>query len=107
MEGTMQPTPEAGVSASEKRSSPRVAFPAELIVVWRDAGGIVESLRMRDVGFGGLRLASSTATAIGRIGRAVHILPDHTQVDRDILVVWSVQRDDGGSEFGVRFLESF
>jgi hypothetical protein len=54
-----------------------------------------------------MRLASEGRVAIGRIGRAIHILPDHTQVDRDILVVWSVQRNDGGSECGVRFLESF
>ncbi len=107
MEGTAPPTPVVGVLASEKRASPRVVFPATLVVMWRDAGGVIDTLSMKDVGFGGMRLASEGRVAIGRVGRAIHILPDHTQVDRDILVVWLVQRNDGGSECGVRFLESF
>ncbi len=89
---------------SERRESPRIALSAGLVVVWRDAAELAETHTILDYGLGGFRLRTERVVPVGRIGRAVHMLPERAAVDLDVLVVWSVVRPDGTCDFGVRFL---
>lgn len=91
---------------SDKRLSPRVPFSSHLVVAWRDAAGLCETHQVGDMGFGGFRLIADRVIPVGRIGRAIHILPSRTAVDTDILVVWSLERSGGGCDIGVRLLDS-
>jgi hypothetical protein len=69
---------------------------------------VCETHAVLDMSLGGFRLHSDHEVPIGRVGRAVQILPDRTAVDLDVLVVWSVRKPADGShsscEFGVRFV---
>ena len=105
--GTTESTDNIGTAGTiERRQSPRIALSAKLVVVWRDSAGTAETHVIGDYGLGGFRLKSDRVVPVGRIGRAIHILPERVGVDVDVLVVWSVTKPDGGSEFGVRFLQS-
>jgi hypothetical protein len=93
------------VGFDERRDSPRVAISAQLVVVWRDAAQMAETHKILDYGLGGFRLRAMSFVPVGRIGRAVHMLPDRVAVDLDVVVVWSVARPDSTCDFGVRLLE--
>ena len=93
------------VGFDERRDSPRVAISAQLVVVWRDATQMAESHKILDYGLGGFRLRAMNFMPVGRIGRAVHMLPDRVAVDLDVVVVWSVARPDSTCDFGIQLLE--
>jgi len=112
-EGAAASVPEShaviqGPGGAERRRSERTPFPARVVVAWRDGAGACETHAVLDMGLGGFRLHSDHEVPIGRIGRAVQILPNRTAVDLDVLVVWSVRKPADGShsncEFGVRFI---
>jgi len=97
-----------GPNGAERRRSERAPFPARVVVAWRDGAGACETHAVLDMSLGGFRLHSDHEVPVGRVGRAVQILPDRTAVDLDVLVVWSVRKPADGShgscEFGVRFV---
>ena len=98
--------PAERLANDERRDSPRIALSAQLVVVWRDAAQLAETHTILDYGLGGFRLRSNRTVPVGRIGRAVSMLPERAAVDLDVVVVWSVVRPDGLCDFGVRFLGS-
>ncbi|MCE2885264.1 MAG: PilZ domain-containing protein [Planctomycetaceae bacterium] len=97
-----------GPNGAERRRSERAPFPARVVVAWRDGAGACETHAVLDMSLGGFRLHSDHEVPVGRVGRAVQILPDRTAVDLDVLVVWSVRKpadaSHGSCEFGVRFV---
>jgi hypothetical protein len=90
----------------ERRDSPRITLSAQVVVVWRDAAQMAETHTILDYGLGGFRLRADRIVPVGRIGRAVNMLPERVAVDLDVVVVWSVVRPNGQCDFGVRFLGS-
>jgi hypothetical protein len=95
-----------GIGQDERRDSPRIALSAQVVVVWRDAAQMAETHTILDYGLGGFRLRADRTVPVGRIGRAVNMLPERVAVDLDVLVVWSAVRPDRQCDFGVRFLGS-
>ncbi len=90
----------------ERRDSPRITLSAQVVVVWRDAAQMAETHTILDYGLGGFRLRADRIVPVGRIGRAVNMLPERVAVDLDVVVVWSVVRPNGQCDFGVRLLGS-
>lgn len=92
--------------STERRHSPRVAFPAELVVRWHHEQELSIRYEVIDSSEGGFRIRSSMPMLEGMTGIALKLLPEGTPVNRTVMIVWiGPSTASGGSEFGLNFIE--
>ena len=92
------------VEVEERRASPRVPFPAELVIAWFCAMKSPIRYRVLDASEGGFRILSNLPLFEGMTGVAVKLLPDGKPLDRTVMVAWIRTHPDGQHEAGLRLL---
>jgi len=87
----------------ERRSSPRVAFPADVAVHWEGPSAFPVLQELVDIGDGGCCLRTGHRLAVGRAGEVLTVLPERSRIGRPFVVVWSREMPDGSFHSGCRF----
>src|SRR5688500_1868184 len=93
----------AAKSASNRRESDRLPFPAEMVLVWNHDLETIVRYHVIDAGDGGYRVRSSLPLLEGTTGMVLRLLPSRgQQLDQPVMVAWSTQQSDGSFEIGLK-----
>ena len=90
-------------SATNRRESDRLPFPAEMVLVWNYDLETVVRYHVIDAGDGGYRIRSSLPLLEGTTGMVLRLLPGRgQQLDQPVMVAWSKSSADGAFEIGLK-----
>jgi hypothetical protein len=92
-------------STGERRRFPRAAFPAQLLLSWRDHDLKPVTCSVLNASLTGFRLVSEKRVSVGAVCHAWCILPEETRVNLDMTVVWVLAKWNHCYEFGVRYTD--
>ncbi len=87
----------------ERRTSDRVPYPAELVIVWNHDLESAVRYPVLDASDRGFRIRSSMPLSAGTTGIALRLLPEGHPLDRSLVVIWTRPCPTGdGHEVGLR-----
>lgn len=89
---------------ANRRASPRVSCPAELVIAWLEDVATPMRYGLIDVSEGGYRIQSSLPRLTGTTGLVLRYLPSGEAVDEPVMVAWTRRGDDGRYDLGLRRL---
>ena len=89
---------------TNRRTSPRLPCPAEVVITWLDDAATPMRYALIDVSEGGYRIRASLPRLTGTTGMVVRYLPSGENVGEPIMVAWTRTREDGLYDLGLRRL---
>jgi hypothetical protein len=92
----------AQTERTERRSSPRVPCPAELVLVWFYDTSTPVRYSLLDVSEGGYRIQTTTPIPTGTTGMVVRLLPEGHEVEEPVMVVRIRRAKPGVYDVGLR-----
>ena len=103
-DGLPRPRPGSATDA-ERRSDPRLPYPAELVLAWHCSMHDSNRYRIIDVSDGGFRIRSAVPLVQGMTGTVLRILPEGHELADAVMVVWCrAGRDPDSYDVGLRRL---
>jgi hypothetical protein len=87
---------------TERRTSDRVPYPAELTLLWHHDLEHVMRYRIVDVSDGGFRIRAAAPVIEGMTGTVLRLLPDGQKLNQSVMVRWVRQSEGGLYDIGLR-----
>lgn len=89
----------------ERRNSRRVAFSADIVLLWEWPAEYPVLQELVDISDGGFCLRTGHLLPVCRAGQAVSVLPERSSIGRPFEVAWSREMPDGSFHSGCRFTD--